>query len=72
MICMLGSGGMSVPGDLWCLLFQKAKAKSEKSGFGKGVGGRHRVVVFQQKVEVSIDERNGIVRKGDCVSGNWE
>ena len=50
----------------------EAKLKYEISGFGKGVGGRHKVGGFQHKSEVGIDEGDGIDRDVACVGGHQE
>ena len=47
------------------------KANSEISGVGKGVSGRHKMGVFRQKLEVSIDEDDGISCEGSCVGGHY-
>ena len=52
--------------------FVEAKANFEISGFGEGVGGRHKVGEFRQKGEVSIDAGDGIDRKGACVCRYWD
>ena len=43
--------------------FVEVKPNSEISGFGEGVGGRHKVGGLRQKREVGIDEGDGIARR---------
>ena len=57
--------------DTYSASFVEAKSNSEIRGFGKGVGGRHKVGGFQQKGEVRTDECDGISHEGACVGGHW-